>query len=262
MEPKNVIKLRDEKAATPEAANARVKALRQLFQWAKECGHATVNPAREAGYLKSRNPDGFKAWTEADVAAFQARHRLGSKARLALDLALYTGARRSDLVRLGPQMERNGALVFAETKGRARITKTHEIPILKPLRRSLEATATGHWCIWSTSMARPIRSRGSVNGSSGAAARPGCIRRCRCTACASSARSAAPDLDQAGRALHPQGQPGEARTRGGGGAARRAQMTNEMAPPFPVIASGGAISPKMRTKSTAILGARIRARNP
>jgi hypothetical protein len=122
MEPKNVIKLRDAKAATPEAANARVKALRQLFQWAKEYGHATVNPAREAGYLKSHNPDGFKAWTEADVAAFEARHRLGSKARLALDLALYTGARRSDVVRLGPQMERNGALVFAETKGSRRIT--------------------------------------------------------------------------------------------------------------------------------------------
>jgi hypothetical protein len=37
-------------------------------------------------------------------------------------VALYTGARRSDVVRLGPQMERNGALVFAETKGSRRIT--------------------------------------------------------------------------------------------------------------------------------------------
>jgi len=144
METKHVIKLRDEKAAFPEAANARIKALRQLFRWAKEYGHATANPAREAGYLKGNNPDGFKAWTEADVRQFEAHHPLGSKARLALDLALYTGARRSDLVRMGPQMERDGALFFSEQKGSARITKSHAIPILAPLRRSLDATPTGH----------------------------------------------------------------------------------------------------------------------
>src|SRR5262249_14742701 len=42
MEPRHVAKLRDEKAALPEAANARVKALRQLFGWAcsPEYGHA------------------------------------------------------------------------------------------------------------------------------------------------------------------------------------------------------------------------------
>jgi hypothetical protein len=34
MEPHHVAKLRDEKASFPEAANARVKALRQLFAWA------------------------------------------------------------------------------------------------------------------------------------------------------------------------------------------------------------------------------------
>ena len=96
MRPQDVAKLRDEKSATPEAANARVKALRQVFAWAMlpEYGHASTNPARMVSYLKSDNPDGFHAWTVEEVAQFEAQHPVGSKARLALALLLYTGVRR------------------------------------------------------------------------------------------------------------------------------------------------------------------------
>jgi integrase len=146
MEPRNVAKLRDEKAATPEAANSYVKALRQLFAWAclPEYGYATKNPARDVGYLLSKNPDGHRAWSEEDVAKYEVRHPIGTKARLTIDLFLYTGVRISDVVRLGPQMERDGKLLFAETKGRSRIVKTHELPILPPLRVSIDATPSGH----------------------------------------------------------------------------------------------------------------------
>jgi len=157
MEPHNVAKLRDEKASLPEAANARVKALRQLFTWASspEYRYAEKNPAREVAYLKSKNPDGFRAWTEADVSKYEKRHPIGTKARLALDLLLYTGVRRSDVVKLGPQMERDGRLTFSETKGRARIVKTHELPILPPLRASIDATPTGHLVYLVTAFGRP-----------------------------------------------------------------------------------------------------------
>ena len=157
MEPQHVAKLRDEKAGYPEAANARVKALRQLFAWAcaPEYGYATKNPAREVPYLKSKNPNGFRAWAEEDVAKFENRHPAGTKARLALDLMLYTGVRRSDVVKLGPQMERNSKLIFTETKGRSKIVKTHELPILEPLRRSIDATSTGHLVYLVTAFGRP-----------------------------------------------------------------------------------------------------------
>jgi integrase len=157
MEPHHVAKLRDEKAAFPEAANARVKALRQLFTWAisPEYRYAAKNPAREVAYLKSNNPDGFKAWSEADVAKYEGRHPIGTKARLALDLLLYTGARRSDVVTLGPPMERNGKLIFTETKGRGRIVKTHELPILPPLRLSIEATPIGQLVYLVTAFGKP-----------------------------------------------------------------------------------------------------------
>jgi integrase len=158
MEPKHVATLRDKKTG-PGAANGVTHALRALFTWAvlPDYRHATNNPAAVVSLLASKNPDGFARWTEEDVALYEARHPLGTKARLALDLLLYTGVRRSDLVRLGPQMERwftetlaDGSevqtqkLLFAEKKGRERIVKRHELPILPPLRRSIDATPIGH----------------------------------------------------------------------------------------------------------------------
>ena len=170
MEPPHVAKLRDEKAAFPHAANNRVKALRQLFSWAMlpEYGYAKKNPARDVGRLRGTNPDGIRAWTEADAVRYEARHPIGTKARLAFDLLLYTGVRRSDVVRLGPQMERWFAeilpdgttveaqkLVFTEVKGGSRIVKTHELPILPPLRQSIEATLTGHLVYLVTAFGKP-----------------------------------------------------------------------------------------------------------
>ena len=38
------LQIRDPKAATPEAANGCVKALRQVFKWAVEVGYASSNP--------------------------------------------------------------------------------------------------------------------------------------------------------------------------------------------------------------------------
>ena len=106
-----------------------------------------------AGVELPERPDGtrYRSYSEAlrDLAApavFENRptYRLTeadlTKPRLAFDLLLYTGVRRSDAVRLGPQMERDGKLVFSEKKGRSRIVKTHELPILPPLRRSIDAT--------------------------------------------------------------------------------------------------------------------------
>jgi len=110
--------------------------------------YATKDPARDVSRLCSTNPDGIRAWSEDEATRYEARHPIGTKARLAFDLLLYTGVRRSDVVKLGPQMERDGKLLFSETKGSSRITKTHELPILPPLRQSIDATPMDIWCIW------------------------------------------------------------------------------------------------------------------
>ncbi len=96
MEPHHVKLLRDKKADFPEAANAGVKALRQVFKWAVDAGRADHNPVRDVPCLRPNNPEGFHTWTVEEVYRFEARHPIGTKARLALALFLYTGVRRCD----------------------------------------------------------------------------------------------------------------------------------------------------------------------
>lgn len=143
IEPKHVEALRDEKLELPGAANNRVRALRRLFKWAKTAKKPGArNPAAEVGYLKMPG-DGFLAWTSADVAQFEAAHPVGTQARLCLALLLYTGVRRSDVVKLGPQHERGGWLHFTETKGSRKAgarPKVRDMPIIPPLQEVLDAS--------------------------------------------------------------------------------------------------------------------------
>ncbi len=159
METKHIrLQIRDPKRATPEAANGRVKALRQVFKWAVEVGHASTNPARDVPMLASNNPDGFHTWTREEVEQYEERHPSGTKARLALALFLYTGVRISDVVRLGPQLERDGALCFTEAKNLANKPKHREVPILPALRAELDASPSGHLAYLVTEWGRPYAS--------------------------------------------------------------------------------------------------------
>jgi len=49
---------------------------------------------------------------DEEVLQFEAKHPIGSKARRAFALLLYTGQRRSDIVRLGQQHVKDGWLRF------------------------------------------------------------------------------------------------------------------------------------------------------
>lgn len=165
METQHVRRIRDVKLDFPEAANSRVKALRQVFRWAmdEEVKLAKDNPAEKVKYLASKNPDGFHTWTVDEIRQYEARHPIGTKARLALDLFLYTGVRRSDVVLLGPQMERDGWLIFTETKGRSRQPKARELPILPQLRFSIDKTPSGHLAYLVTEFGRPFSANGFGN---------------------------------------------------------------------------------------------------
>ena len=140
--------LRDRKGkALPEAANNRVKAIRAVFKWAMaeeldELAHVTVNPARDLEQIKTASA-GWHSWEVDEVHRFEERHPIGSKARLALALLLYTGVRRSDVVLLGRQHARAGWLKFTARKNANRRPVTVEIPILPELQRVVDASPTG-----------------------------------------------------------------------------------------------------------------------
>jgi len=77
--------LRDRKAETPEQANAWIKALRQVFKYAKANELVEHNPASDVPYIKTGSA-GFHTWTVEEVRQFEARFPIGTKARLALGL--------------------------------------------------------------------------------------------------------------------------------------------------------------------------------
>ena len=140
--------LRDRKIATPEAANHRVKAARAVFLWAvRKKGpdgrpYAPHNPARDVPYLKTGST-GYHTWTLEEVQQFEARHPIGTKARLALALLLLTGQRRSDVIRFGRQHIQAGRLTFTQFKGRNRKPKRLSLPILPALQRVIDASPCG-----------------------------------------------------------------------------------------------------------------------
>lgn len=171
LEAPHIRKMRDRKQATPEAANEIVKTLRGLYGWAVEALHTKANPAKEVPYLESET-EGFHTWTVEEVEQYRENHPIGTKARLALELLLLTGVRRSDVVRFGKQMERlapdeTGAmqrwLRFTETKGRKRKIKEREILLLPQLCEVIDATPSEHLIYIVTEFGKPFTANGFGN---------------------------------------------------------------------------------------------------
>ena len=128
----------DERADTPAASNAFLKTMRGLFAWAVRNGHVERDPTAGVEKVRYRS-HGFPAWTKDDVRAFRDRHPIGSKARLAMELLLLTGLRRSDVVRVGRQHLRGDVLTVRTVKTGATVTMRFP-PALLDL---IEATPTG-----------------------------------------------------------------------------------------------------------------------
>jgi integrase len=157
--------LRDRKKDFPEAANARVKAIRAVFAWAgmPEVALVTTNPARDVQNRAPTNPGGFHSWTLEEVERFEARHPTGTKARLAMDLLLYTAQRRSDVVLFGRQHESNGWLRFTQQKNKRNKPVYLEIPIRPELRASIDASPTGDIVYLVNEFGNPFTANGFGN---------------------------------------------------------------------------------------------------
>ena len=145
LQTRHLLHRRDAMADRPEAANGMIKALRQVFKFAVEYGYCDDNPAARVPMLEGFG-EGFETWTFDDVSRFETRHPIGSMARLAMSLALYTGQRRSDVVRLGPGLEQSyhgrEGLEFVQFKNRN--SRKHKVtlwvPIVPDLRAVIDAT--------------------------------------------------------------------------------------------------------------------------
>jgi integrase len=156
LERKHIKMLLDERAEKPEAARNLLRTLRVLLNHAAEVGMRVDNPALGIR-LGRRKGDGYHTWTEQEIAQFEAHHPVGSKARLALALGVYSGQRRTDVVALGRQHVRDGVLYLTQSKTGTQLA----IPVHPELAAIIDATPipiTNTFLM--TSYGRPFTSHG------------------------------------------------------------------------------------------------------
>jgi site-specific recombinase XerD len=154
-----VLMLMDRKDGAPGAANNRKKYLSAMFGWAVKARIMKANPARDAERV-SYATEGFHTWSIDEVRLFEERHPVGTKARLALALLLFTGARRGDVVTLGRQHVRDGVLRYVPRKTRYKRLRASEKPFLPELARVVEASPTGDLTFLITEYGKPFTAAG------------------------------------------------------------------------------------------------------
>lgn len=134
---------RDARAHKPTDANKYLKAINALFRFAVDRHWLQNNPAKGISKVRYKS-EGFHPWTEDEARQFEDHWPIGSRERLAFDLLIYTGVRRSDVVRLGRQHTRQGEITIITEKSRNSGNPVEvTIQILPPLAASIAASPTG-----------------------------------------------------------------------------------------------------------------------
>lgn len=97
LEKRHIHEWKDALARKPGAANKMLRTVKALLAFAVDREYRKDNPA--AG-MKLLRVGRWRAWTDEELIAFEAKHPLGTVERTGYALALYTGQRRADLVKL------------------------------------------------------------------------------------------------------------------------------------------------------------------
>jgi len=147
------------RAGTPAAARNWLRMVRTLMRFAVDQGMRQDDPTANIKAVRYKSP-GFVTWTEEHVAQYRAKHVLGTRARLALELLLNVGPRRSDVVRLGRQHLRDGEFSFRAKKNGALI---EGVPLLPELEGALSATPADNLTFLTTEYGKPFTAAGFGN---------------------------------------------------------------------------------------------------
>ena len=97
--------------------------------------------------------------TIEEVEQFEDSHAIGTKARLALALLLFTSQRRGDVVHMGRQHIKDGWLKVRQQK----TGKALEIPVIPELQRIIDASPTGDLNYLVTEYGKPWSNAGFGN---------------------------------------------------------------------------------------------------
>lgn len=142
----------------PHAANNTLKALRGFMRFASDRGLVRADPTQ--GLRKRKvSSSGFHTWSEDEIATYENTWPLGTRPRLALALLLYTGQRRGDVVRMGPQHVRDGWLRVVQGKTGTSL----QIPVTPPLEAAIDAYPAKGLAFLMTELGAPYTPAGFGN---------------------------------------------------------------------------------------------------
>ena len=158
MTPRKLDELLDAMADRPGARDVTRKVLRLILKLAVRREMIRVSPM-DGVRLPRKAVAGFRSWTEDEIAAFEAHWPSGTRERLALALLLYTGQRRSDVVRMGRQHITGATIRVVQQKTGTPLT----LPLHAALQREIEAAPVGHLTFLTTAYGAPFSPAGFTN---------------------------------------------------------------------------------------------------
>ncbi|MCP1212702.1 site-specific integrase [Acetobacter okinawensis] len=148
--------MRQHEVNSPTTANRMLSLLSMLLDYAVDLGWRDTNPAYGVKRLKISS-QGLHSWSDYEINKYQEFWATGTKQRLAFVLLLYTGQRRSDVVRMGPSDVSGGFIKVTQQKTGARL----DIPIHNALAQEIQAwPSNGAETFLTTASGKPF----SVNG--------------------------------------------------------------------------------------------------
>jgi integrase len=123
----------------PHAARNWLKAIRALCKFA--VAEKTIKADPTTGVTLARaKTERRRPWTQEETAQYEMTHPIGTKARLAFALGLYTLQRRGDVIRMGRQHIRSGMLTVRQEKTRVVLS----LPVRPELQTIIDATPGEH----------------------------------------------------------------------------------------------------------------------
>lgn len=135
----------------PYAAQFLKKQLTRMFSYAVKIGWIDKNPMEFVSYTAPKS-EGYHTWTEEEIDQYRNRHPLGTNARLALEILLWTGKRRSDGRLIGKQNHRDGMIWGRDKK----TGKEWWLPIAPQLAEAIAAMPPhDHLCYLVSSKGQP-----------------------------------------------------------------------------------------------------------
>lgn len=123
----------------PHAQKNWLKTLRGLMAYAVVNNLRNDDPTERVKVVKFSKSIGHMTWHEPQIEQYRRRHKLGTTARLGLELLLNIAARRYDAHVLGRQHIRDRKLCWRPHKTMRTTNKMLKVPILPKFQEALDA---------------------------------------------------------------------------------------------------------------------------